>query len=944
MTFRNFDEFFQAAFGQPIAPFAYQRRLAEDSECKSCLIDIPTGCGKTGAVVLAWLWNRAHKKRRDWPRRLVYCLPMRTLVEQTEKNVRGWLKNLGNLEWDGESDHTGKIGVHILMGGKEKTDWDIHPEREAILIGTQDMLLSRALNRGYGMSRYRWPMHFGLLNNDALWVLDETQLMGPGLWTSAQLDWMRQDRFPAILACVTWWMSATIAPDFLDTSDRRNGKVGPVEEITLGDEPAATKLLAAHRPCKLWKQPVAPRMQKSSSRTNAQPEDRERMFASSLAAAIVQEHAPGTLSLAVCNTVRFAQRLFECVEQLRAQAGDAILLTSRFRPADRQKNANQLIAFERARKAGATHAGLICISTQVIEAGMDISARRLWSEIAPWPSMLQRLGRLNRDGKINDEALAYFFELPAASKSRGRATQPVGPYGSADVADGKKIIARLAEISAEQPELSFRKMHEQLASESGTKSLLAKTLKPKPEPFPRAMDVHGLFTNEPDAFGGFTDISRYVRGEDKNADATVFWRNWKPDTDKLAELEGPAFSRDEGCPVAIHRLRAFLGDKGHGWIWNSKTETWEPTRAGDIVPGMLVMLPVSAGGYDSHLGWTGRKNGQAGLESAPPPGLPEEKTTDDQAIGCWVDLDTHLRDVEKAAEDVVGVFDSRSPFCSAIQSAASFHDIGKSIAQWQQALPQPTPQPEKFWAKAPFLLRIEPEPRRAPSRTAIEEILHMAAIPFRWTDAEQRNRKRDAHPSEFHYQVGRRPSVETRDALAAVAGVARVVIVPFRPGLRHEAASTLALWHQFYRDGTSNFPALTLYLIAAHHGIVRTSLSSREQAEPNVCGIPLTISQIPWNGGIALDFDCAGDGAAGDFSEDRTTFILREPGWSGLITDLLGDWEKDAPRASSGAVRDGEPCHLGPFGLAYLEALLRAADGRASASPSSFIPADGNPS
>ena len=55
------------------------------------------------------------------------------------------------------------------MGGEDSGEWDIHPEREAILIGTQDMLLSRALNRGYGMSRYRWPMHFGLLNNDALW-------------------------------------------------------------------------------------------------------------------------------------------------------------------------------------------------------------------------------------------------------------------------------------------------------------------------------------------------------------------------------------------------------------------------------------------------------------------------------------------------------------------------------------------------------------------------------------------------------------------------------------------------------------------------------------------------------------------------------------------------------------------------------------------------------
>ena len=84
------------------------------------------------------------------------------------------------------------------------------------------------------------------------------------------------------------------------------------------------------------------------------------------------------------------------------------------------------------------------------------------------------------------------------------------------------------------------------------------------------MDVHGLFTNEPDVFGGFTDVSRFVRGEDKNADATVFWRNWEPETVKLAELDGQALSRDDGCPVAIHRLRDFLGDKGHGWIWNSK--------------------------------------------------------------------------------------------------------------------------------------------------------------------------------------------------------------------------------------------------------------------------------------------------------------------------------------------------------------------------------------
>jgi CRISPR-associated endonuclease/helicase Cas3 len=137
------------------------------------------------------------------------------------------------------------------------------------------------------------------------------------------------------------------------------------------------------------------------------------------------------------------------------------------------------------------------------------------------------------------------------------------------------LITRLDETSRKEPELSFTKMLALLESDDATKSLLAKTLKPKPAPFPRAMDVHGLFTNEPDAFGGFTDISRYVRGEDRNGDTIVFWRNWNLETDDLADFDGPPFSREEGCPVPIHRLRDFLGDKGYGWIWNSKTEVWE---------------------------------------------------------------------------------------------------------------------------------------------------------------------------------------------------------------------------------------------------------------------------------------------------------------------------------------------------------------------------------
>ena len=114
------------------------------------------------------------------PRRLVYCLPMRVLVEQSAREARKWIKSL-SLD----------IPVTVLMGGVEAEEWFLNPEKPAILIGTQDMLLSRALNRGYAASRFHWPIDFGLLNNDCLWVYDEPQLMAGGVSTSAQLAGMR---------------------------------------------------------------------------------------------------------------------------------------------------------------------------------------------------------------------------------------------------------------------------------------------------------------------------------------------------------------------------------------------------------------------------------------------------------------------------------------------------------------------------------------------------------------------------------------------------------------------------------------------------------------------------------------------------------------------------------------------------------------------------------
>src|SRR4051812_7223164 len=203
-------------------PYPYQERFAEANSLPH-LLRAPTGAGKTATAVLGWLW-RWESKAPDTPRRLVYCLPMRVLVEQSAREAKSWIENLGLSK---------KIGVHVLMGGVDTDEWYLHPEKPAILIGTQDMLLSRALNRGYAASRFHWPIDFGLLNNDALWIFDEPQLMGSGVSTSAQLAGLRT-ALGTFGPCPSVWMSATLESDWLDTVDfvgRRRG-----EPLELTDE------------------------------------------------------------------------------------------------------------------------------------------------------------------------------------------------------------------------------------------------------------------------------------------------------------------------------------------------------------------------------------------------------------------------------------------------------------------------------------------------------------------------------------------------------------------------------------------------------------------------------------------------------------------------------------------------------------------------------------
>ena len=655
----DYPNFFKASTGQH--PYAYQQALAE-VQCASRLISIPTGLGKTAAVVHAWLWNRVHLDQVAFPRRLVYCLPMRTLVEQTHSIAEDWLKNLG-VHWNGgTTTHSNKVGLHMLMGGEDATGWDLYPEEYAILIGTQDMLLSRALNRGYGMSRFRWPMHYGLLNNDCLWVFDEVQLMGAGLPTTAQLAAFR-DSFGTDKPCHTWWMSATNDPAWLATVDFKLSSLGTTIELEDIDK-------KSDRVIRLRE---ARKTLKRSKHTSAEVKK--------LCAVILSEvRDQSGLTLVVVNTVKKARELHAEItkQQLSTPTSAApILLHSQFRPSDRAKQLSQLIESENQNR--------IAISTQIVEAGVDLSAATLFTEIAPWSSLVQRFGRCNRRGTEQD---ARIFLITPEKPS---------PYNEDQLREANRLIDELISNGANA------------SPENLAESPMPECDKPASKHIIRRRDFLDLFDTTPDLAGQDIDIDRWVR-EIEDTGISLFWRTWEgseknhqPPTDGF-----PAPQRKELCNAPIRDAKDWIEKaKIKLWRWDHLEDCWDtvPKEYGKyvLIPGQIYLLPSHVGGYAPETGFNPQITKPVEPVVVGASEKSESNDGDATSEATWQSIAVHTNHVY---QELSGILDKTGTFQPALCLAARWHDLGKAHPAFAAKIKpelqiSPSASSHKPFAKAP---------------------------------------------------------------------------------------------------------------------------------------------------------------------------------------------------------------------------------------------------
>ncbi len=350
----------------------------------------------------------------------------------------------------------------------------------------QDMLLSRALNRGYASGRARWPVEFGLLNHDTLWVMDEIQLMDVGLATSSQLQAFRdQDRSKSLRPCWTWWMSATLQPQWLRSVDTQ-----PYFASWTGQPIAITH---NQRTGGLWE------IEKRCVAVHIEAKD-----AKSFAKRIIAEHDDikpakfGSITLVVCNTVDRACETFAALKKEGCTA-QIELVHGRFRPLERESWRVSFLS----RQSCNSDANRIIVATQVVEAGVDISAGCMVTELAPWPNLVQRFGRCARYGGSGKIVVV----------DRGRDEKSAAPYSPDELDAAFDSVESLPDVGLR----SLEAYEDSLTIESRGR------LYPyAPEHLLLRTEFDELFDTTPDLTGADLDIGRFIRSGDER-DLQVFW-------------------------------------------------------------------------------------------------------------------------------------------------------------------------------------------------------------------------------------------------------------------------------------------------------------------------------------------------------------------------------------------------------------------------------------
>ena len=358
---------FEAAFSLLTGnkPFPWQRALYDDWFSVGrfpATCNLPTGLGKT-SIIAVWLIAR-ETNPSSVPRRLVYVVNRRTVVDQTTDEVEKYQSNLI------PAGITQPLAISTLRGQfADNREWAADPSRPAVICGTVDMIGSRLLFSGYGCGFKSKPLHAGFLGQDVLLVHDEAHLE-PAFQELLTAIENEQNRCHELHKFHVVELSAT---------SRGDG-----EAFTLTPEDEKDEV-------------VQKRITAKKSLTLHELD--EKKLPDRVTDLALNHKDSGRAILIFVRTVEAVEKV---ADKLRKAKMSVETLTGTLRGKERDELVTMPVfrRFLPGADAGDETVYLVCTSAG--EVGVNISADHLICDLSTFESMAQRFGRVNRFGERDD--------------------------------------------------------------------------------------------------------------------------------------------------------------------------------------------------------------------------------------------------------------------------------------------------------------------------------------------------------------------------------------------------------------------------------------------------------------------------------------------------------------------------------------------------------------
>ena len=352
-------------------PFPWQQRLFDDFFAKGMIpaaCTLPTGLGKT-AIIAIWLIARANGA--SLPRRLIYVVNRRTVVDQTTIEVVKYKQKQKEAGID-EFEISTLRGQHA-----DNREWSKDPSQPAVICGTVDMIGSRLLFSGYGVGVKAKPLHAGFLGQDTLLIHDEAHLE-PAFQTLIEEIQRVQEHEPSVPWPKLRVMELTATSrNSVEQPFGLNGKDWA--------HPDVQQRVAAKKPLNLI--------------LNSDP----KKLANALAElALVHKESNSTV-LIFARTVNDVLAICEKLKKEKVHQENVHVLTGTMRGFEREEMANKEF-FKRfqSEQSANGNATTYLVCTAAGEVGVNISANFMVCDLSTFESMAQRFGRVNRFGTFED--------------------------------------------------------------------------------------------------------------------------------------------------------------------------------------------------------------------------------------------------------------------------------------------------------------------------------------------------------------------------------------------------------------------------------------------------------------------------------------------------------------------------------------------------------------